>query len=156
MGFPSATRASSASSARQSSPPEVTGRTSACDDGRVERGPPGRDRADGIDELVTFGDVVLQEVAVARRTLGEQRHGVLGVVVLRQDHDAGTRVTLAHLLGRVDAFAVERRRHADVGHEHVGLVAVAPATVPLEVRGDADDTRGPGVARSVHVRLRAR
>ena len=108
------------------------------DDGGVERGAAGRHRPDGVDELVALGNVVLQEVAVAGRPLGQQRHRVLGVVVLRQDHDPGARVALAHLLGRVDAFAVERRRHADVGHEHVGLGRARPGDSPVEVCGDAD------------------
>ncbi len=117
------------------------------DDGGVEGGAAGRDHADGFDELVALGEVVLQEIAVAGRTLGEQRHGVLGVVVLREDHDAGTGVALAHLFGRVDPLAVERRRHADVGDEHVGSRRRGPGHGLVVVRADADDLQVSSVGR---------
>ena len=85
------------------------------------------------------GDVVLQEVPVAGRALGQQRDGVLGVVVLREDHDAGARMPLAHLLGRVDALAVERRGHPDVGDEDLGLERGGPLHHLVVVGGDPDD-----------------
>ena len=88
------------------------------DDRRVERGAAGGHRADGLHQLVALGDAVLQQVGVAGRALAQQGDGVLGVVVLREHDDAGARVVaLAHLLGRLDALALEARRHADVGDD---------------------------------------
>ena len=92
------------------------------DDRRVERGAAGGHAADRVGQLAALGHAVLEQVAVARRALGQQRDRVLGVVELRQHHDAGARVPLAHLLGRVDALAAERRRHPDVGDQHLRRV----------------------------------
>ena len=98
------------------------------DDHRVERGAPGGDGADRVDELVALGEAVLEQVGVAGGAVGQQRHGVLGVVVLGEDHDAGAGGALADLLGGVDALPLERRRHPDVAHHHLRLAAAAPAT----------------------------
>ena len=72
-------------------------------------------------QLVPLGDVVLQEVAVAGRALGEERDGIFRVVVLREDDDACAGMPLAHLLGRIDALAVERGGHPDVRDEDLRL-----------------------------------
>jgi hypothetical protein len=45
--------------------------------------------------------------------MARRRH-VLGIVVLGQDDHTGTRAALAYLPGRLDPFALEARRHADV------------------------------------------
>ena len=45
-----------------------------------------------------------KQVRVAGGALGEQRDGVLGVVVLAEDHDTGAGMTLADLLAGVDAL----------------------------------------------------
>ena len=109
------------------------------DDRGVERVAPGGDGADRVDQLVALGDVILQQVAVAGRALGQQRDGVLRVVVLREDHDAGAGMALAHLLGRVDALAVEGRRHPDVGDEDLGLQRGGTLDDLVVVRGHPDD-----------------
>ena len=119
IGLPSATMLSSSSSARVRPPGETTGADQRLDDRGVQRGAAGGHRADRIHQLVSLGHVVLEQVAVAGRALGQQRDGVLGVLVLGQDHDPGPRVPLAQLLRRVDALPLERRRHPDVGHEHL-------------------------------------
>jgi hypothetical protein len=84
-------------------------------DGGVEHRPTRRHLPDGPGQLVAFGDSVLEEVGVARRALGEEGDGVLGVFVLGEDDDTGAGVALAELLGRVDPLSLERRWHADVG-----------------------------------------
>ena len=61
-------------------------------------------RPHGPGQLVALGDAVFQQVRVAGRALVEQRDGVLRVVELGQDDDAGAGVTLADLCGRVDAL----------------------------------------------------
>ena len=109
------------------------------DDHRVEQGAAGGDGADGVGELVALGEAVLQQVRVAGRAVGEERHGVLGVVVLAQDHDAGARLALPDLLGRVDALALEGRRHADVADDHLGLVLGGRRQQLGMVGGFADD-----------------
>ena len=78
------------------------------DDLGIEHRSAGRDLAHRARELVALGDAVLEEVRVAGRAVGEQRDRVLGVVVLREDDDAGAGVALAELLGRVDALRAGR------------------------------------------------
>ena len=109
------------------------------DDGGVECVAAGRHGADRVDELIALGDMVLQQVAVAGRTLGEQRHRVLGVVVLGEDHDAGARMPLAHLLGRVDALPIEVRGHPDVGDQDLGVQRGGFLHDLVVVGGDPDD-----------------
>ena len=103
------------------------------DDGRVEGGAAGGHRPDRVDELAALGDVVLEQVAVAGRSLGQQRDRVLRVLVLREHHDPGPRVALAHLTGGVDAFALEAGRHPDVGDEDLRLGGLGPADQLVEV-----------------------
>ena len=123
IGLPSATMPRSSSSGGERPPFDGHRPQQRIDDGRIERVPAGGHGPDGVHQLVPLGDVVLQEVPVAGRALGQQGHGVLRVVVLGEDHDPGARMTLAHLLGRVDAFAVEGRGHPDVGDQDLGLQA---------------------------------
>ena len=152
IGLPSATMPRSSSSAGVRPPSEVTGRTQGVDDGRVERVTPGRHGPDGIDQLVALGDMVLQEVAVPGRALGQERDGVLGVVVLREHDHAGPGMALAHLLGRIDPLTVERGRHPDVGHQDLGrqhrrtldhLVVVGRHADDLEVACRSISARTP-------------
>ena len=82
---------------------------------------------------------VLQQVGVAGGALAQQRDGVLGVVVLGEDHHAGAGVALAQLLGRVDALALERRRHADVGDTTWGVGRLGAGDQLVVVGGHADD-----------------
>ena len=108
------------------------------DDRRVEGRAAGRHDADRVDQLAALGDAVLQQVAVARRTLGQQRDRVLGVLVLGEHHDPGPGVALAHLTGGVDALAREGRRHPDVRDEHLRPGGLGPAHQLIEVGGHAD------------------
>ena len=48
-------------------------------------------------------------------------------------------MALAELLRRVDPFPLERRRHADVGHEHLGRGGVGPGDQLVVVAGGPDD-----------------
>ena len=124
------------------------------DDHRVEQGAAGGDGADGVGELVALGEAVLQQVGVAGRAVGEERDGVLGVVVLAQDHDAGAGLALSDLLGRVDALALEGRRHADVADDHLGLVLGGRGQQLGMVGGLADDL-DVGLAAQERVDARA-
>jgi hypothetical protein len=108
------------------------------DDRGIQRRAAGGHRADGVRQLVALGDAVLQQVAIAARALGQHRDRVLRVVVLRQHHDPGPRVALAHLFRRVDALAVKRRRHPDVGDQDLRLDGRRPADHLVVVGGHAD------------------
>jgi hypothetical protein len=90
--------------------------------------------------LIALGDPVFEQVGVAGRALGEQRHRVLGVVVLAQDHHASPRMALADLLAGVDPFRLEMGRHADVTDDHVGVGRLGAGDEAVVVLGDADDT----------------
>ena len=107
------------------------------DDG-VEHRSAGGHLSDRPGELVALGDAVLQQVGVPGGTLGEQRHRVVGVVVLAEDDDAGAGVALADLLARVDALGLEVRRHADVAHDDVGMGLAGAGDERVVVLGDAD------------------
>ena len=96
------------------------------DDLRVEHRAAGRHLAHRAGELVALADPVLEQVGVAGGAVTEQRDGVVGVVVLRQHDHAGAGVALAQRLGRVDALALEARRHADVGDQHLRAPAPRP------------------------------
>ena len=139
--LPSAISPSSSSSAGGRFPAGTTGRDQRLDDGRIQGGAAGGHRADGVDQLAALGDVVFQQVAVAGRTLGQQRDRVLGLLVLRQHHDPGAGMALAHLPGGVDALAAERRRHPDVGHDHLGLGGVGAADELVVIGGHPDDLK---------------
>jgi hypothetical protein len=84
--------------------------------------------------------VILEQVAVAGRSLGQKGHGVFRVVVLREDHDGSARIAPPDLLGRVDTFALKGGGHADVGHQHVGFGCVRTCDYPVIVGGDAYDS----------------
>ena len=109
------------------------------DDRGVEHRAAGGHLADGPGELVALGDPVLQQVGVPGRALGQERDGVVGVVVLREDDDAGAGVALADLLAAVDALVLEVRRHADVGDDHLRGGRVGARDQPVVVLGDAND-----------------
>ena len=148
IGLPSATMPSSSSSAGDSPPCGRHRADQGVDDGRVEGVAPGGHGADRVDQLVALGDVVLQQVAVAGRALGQQRDGVLGIVVLREDDDAGPGMALAHLLGGVDPLPVEGRRHPDVGHQHLRCQRLGALDDLVVVGRHAHDLGGPCGARS--------
>ena len=108
--------------------------------------PAGGHGPDRVDELAALGDAVLEQVAVAGRALGQQRHRVLGVLVLREHHDPGPRVTLAYLTGGVDAFALEGGRHPDVGHQDLRLGGLGAADQLVVIGGHPDHLQvGRGV-----------
>ena len=93
----------------------------------------------GVDQLVALGDAILEQVAVAGRPFGQQRDRVLGVVELAEDHDAGARVQLADHLGRLDPLALEARRHADVGDDHLRCRRIRAGHEAVVVGGLAHD-----------------
>ena len=141
IGLPSATMPSSSSSGGDRPPFAVIGRSERVDDGRIERVAAGGDGPDRVDQLIALRDVILQEVPVAGRALGQQGHGVFGVVVLGEDDYAGPRMPLAHLLGGVDALAVELRRHPDVGDQDLGLQRGGALDDLVVVRRHPDDPK---------------
>lgn len=99
----------------------------------------GRDVSDGARQLVAFGHVVFQEVGVAGGAVSEERHGILRVVVLREDDYAGAGVSFAELLGRVDPLALKVGGHPDVGHEHMGGQGFGAGDELAVVAGGPDD-----------------
>ena len=90
---------------------------------------------------LALGHSVLEEVAIARRTLGKQGDCVLGIVVLGEHDDAGAWMALANFLGSVNAFAPERGRHPDVGHQDLRRDCLATGNHLVVVGGDADDLK---------------
>ena len=136
---PAATRPSSSSSAGVEAAGAPHGADQRADDHRVEHRAAGGDLADRPAELVALGDAVLEQVGVAGGALRQQRHGVVGVVVLAEDDDAGARMDLADLLDGVDALTLEVRRHPDVGHDDVGVQLGGAGDERVVVLGDADD-----------------
>ena len=125
IGLPSAMKVSSSWSASlRSSSPACTGRTSASTIDRVEQGAAGGDGPDGVDELVALGQPVLQQVASSRRRPSASSDTAYsGSSYWDRITIARAGVALADLLGGVDALALERRRHADVGHHDLRLRA---------------------------------
>ena len=121
---------------------EPAGPSDRVDQGRhdhgIEHRTARRHLADRPGELVALGNAVLQQVCVARGTFGEQRHRVVGVVVLAEDDDAGAGVALADLLAGIDALGLEVRRHADVTHDDVGMGFARTGDERVVVLGDAD------------------
>ena len=111
------------------------------DDLGVEHRAAGRHRPHGPGQLVALGDPVLQQVRVAGRPLLEQRDRVLGVVELRQHDHAGPGVTLADLVGGVDALALERGGHPDVGDHHLGRRLAGAGHELVVVRRRPDDAQ---------------
>ena len=122
-----------------------TGGDQRLHDGWVQGGAAGGHRANGVHQLAALGDVVLEQVAVSGRTLGQQRDRVLGLVVLGQHHDPGAWVTLAHLTGGVDALAVELGRHPYSVTITWGWVACGAADELVVVGGYPHDMEGRGV-----------
>ncbi len=118
------------------------------DDGGVECVPARRHGTDGIDQLVSLGDVVLQEVAVPGRSFGQQRDGIFGVVVLGEDDDASARMPLAHLLGCIDALSIESRGHPDVGDEDLRAAGSSPLQPPRRSPPPRRRCTGPRAVRS--------
>jgi hypothetical protein len=89
---------------------------------RVEHGAAGADLLDGLEQPVGVAEPLLEQVGDTGRAALEQLEGVLGVVVLRQHHDAGPGVVASHPPSQLDPLRGERRGHADVEHHHVDRV----------------------------------
>ena len=125
-------------------------------DGGVEHRPSRGDGPHGPGQLVALGHVVLQEVRAPRRPFVEQRDGVLGVVELRQDHDAGAGMALADLVGGLDALVLEAGGHPDVGDDHLGGELARPGDELVVVGGGAHDLHVGLERRAAPAPLRAR
>ncbi len=108
-------------------------------DHRVEHRATRGDLADRPRQLVAFGDAILEQIGVAGGALGQQRHRVLRIVELAEDHDTGPGVALADLLGGVDPFALEVRWHPDVADDDVRLRRAGAGDESVEVFGHSDD-----------------
>ena len=139
MGRPSATKAQQLLFRRAQVAGVGDGVHHRLHDGGVEHRPARGDGPHRPGQLVALGHVVLQQVRTPRRALVEQRDGVLGVVELRQDHDAGPGVPLADLVGGLDAFLLEVGGHPDVGHHHLGGELAGPVDELVVVGGGAHD-----------------
>ena len=118
----------------------LAGRPYQClDDPRIQHRPAGRYGADGPKQLIAFRDSILQEVRVTGRALAQQRNRVVGLVILRQHDDPGSRVALAHLLGGLDPLALKGRRHPNIGYDHLRCRLLGTGHKPLVVSGHPDD-----------------
>jgi len=49
--------------------------------------PPSGHFPDSPGQLVAFGHPILEKIRIAGRTIGQQRHRVFRIVVLRENHD---------------------------------------------------------------------
>jgi hypothetical protein len=108
------------------------------DDPRVQYRAPGGHLADGANQLVAFPNPVLEQVGAASGPIGEQGHGVLGVVELRKDHDSGAGMAFLHLGGRGDALVAEIGGHPDIRDHDLGVGLVGAGHQLVVVPGDAD------------------
>ena len=95
------------------------------------------DPVDGVGELGDVGDLVFEYVSEASGVVFEQFDDVLGLDVLRHDHDGGTGPRSADAPGGLEALGGLGGRHANVGQDDVGRRSstrfrkwVASAAVP--------------------------
>ena len=77
----------------------------------------------GLDESAHVGDPVLEQVAQAARSGGEQLFRVELLDVLGQDEHRQARQLSAGLDRRPQALVGEGRRQPHIHHRHVGAVA---------------------------------
>jgi hypothetical protein len=101
----------------------VTGRHQLGHQRRVDHRPALGDPLEGVDELLHVGDAALEQVPDPPAA-GQQLHGVVDLDMGRQDQDAGLRVLLADLPGRLQALGGVGRGHADVDHHQLGWLRV--------------------------------
>ena len=85
----------------------------------IEHRPAGGHGADCASQLIFGRHAILEQVGAPGGPLAEQGDGVLGVVELRQDHDPGAGMSLAHEPSGIDPLALESRRHTDVRDDHL-------------------------------------
>ena len=97
-------------------------RDEARDDLGVERRAALGDALRRGQELTDVEHAVLQEVAEAAER--DELDGVRRLDVLREHEDAELRVRLLHVPRGEGALVGERRRHADVEHDEVGMLVV--------------------------------
>ena len=69
-------------------------------------------------------DALLEQIGAALRAGLQQCHCVRGFGVVAQDDDADVGMLLAQEHRHADALVGARRRHPDVGHHHVGTLAL--------------------------------
>src|SRR5579875_2481136 len=93
-----------------------------CDDFRVECGSAGCDPAHGLDELVDVHDPVLEQVADAAASVGEELVGVCVLDVLGDDEDRRGGSAPAYLQRGAQALVAEARRQAHVDDRDVRLL----------------------------------
>jgi hypothetical protein len=106
---------------------------------RIDHRTAGGDLPDRAGQLVALRDPVLEQIRVTGSPFGEKRNGILRVVVLRENHNAGARMQPANLLGGLDAFTLEARGHADVGHDYLWSGRTGAGHERVVVGRDADD-----------------
>ena len=136
--FPSAISRSTSRSRGVSSPSgELSSRAFSgdqrLDDLRVDHRAALRDGADRADELVEVVDALLQEVRPSGAASLQERERVARGGVLAEDDDADLRVRHAQPLGGLDPLVGLARRHADVSHDDVGLLALDGGEQRVEV-----------------------
>ena len=93
------------------------------DDLGIDHRSPLGNRPDRPDELGTLVNTLLQEVRAAIRPVLEERERIARMAVLAQHHHAGLRVRFTQDRRRAYPLVRLRGRHADVGQDHVRLVA---------------------------------
>lgn len=109
------------------------------DDLRVEHGPAVAHLGDRAQQPVGVAESLLEQVRQALRALGQQLQRILGVVMLREHHDAEVGVLGPQLEGQVDPLGGVGRGHPDVEQHDVGAVHLPQLTQGRRVTGGAQD-----------------
>src|SRR3954464_6406866 len=92
------------------------------DDDRVDDRPSAGDNLERLDQLVAIAEAFLKQVATALRAWLEQTHGKLRVRILAECDEAHRGPFPAQSRGETEAFAIPRRRHADVDKDDVRVL----------------------------------
>ena len=105
------------------------------DDLRIQRAAAVGDPPDRIDERLHISDALLQEVPDALGVLTDQLEGVMLLVELRQDEDAGLGALPAKLERRSEPVVLETRRHLHIDHRHIRAMGERSAQKVLGIAG---------------------
>jgi hypothetical protein len=114
------------------------------DDLRVDHRAAACHPPDGFSEAVGIADPILQEVALALRTIVKQIDDIAILQELRQDEDRGRRARGHDLPGGAQAVVLEIRRHLDVDHQQIWVIGQRLAHEIPRVCGRTDDVEAGG------------
>jgi hypothetical protein len=105
----------------------------------VEHRPARAHLVDGLQQPVGVTEPLLEQVGDAGRAVLEELEGVLGVVVLGEDHDPRAGVVASHPTRELDALGGEGGRHPDVEDDDVDRVEGEQFEEAVRVTCGAED-----------------